>query len=255
MWRWLAAWWRRRLLRRAALPDELWRQAVARPRELFGGLDYDEQRRLRELATLLLARKRFYGGGDLVVTPFMRASIAAQACVPILNLGLACYDGWTSIVVYEHSFVVPREEVDEDGIVHSGNEVLSGESWEAGPLVLSWAECDPGAHPHGSAGNVVIHEFAHKLDMLSGAVNGTPALPGHLDANLWAATMEAAWQSLHAARDRGEELPVDEYATQDPGEFFAVLSEYFFMAPAVLYRAFPEVYRQLALYYRRDPLA
>ncbi|MDZ7642031.1 MAG: M90 family metallopeptidase [Desulfurivibrio sp.] len=254
MWQWFHEWRRRRLLRRAALSDELWGQAVARPRQLFAGLAPDEQRRLRELATRLLAQKRFYGGGGLVVTPFMRASIAAQACVPILNLGLGCYAGWTSIVVYRESFMVPREEIDEVGIVHSGNEVLAGESWPAGPVVLSWAECAPGADYPGPAGNVVIHEFAHKLDMLSGAVNGTPPLPGKLSAAAWAAAMETAWQSLQEAAERGESLPVDVYATHDPGEFFAVLSEHFFMAPAELCRAFPEAYRQLALYYRRDPL-
>ena len=250
VWGWFRQWRRQRVLRRAALPDELWDAALAEPVELFAALDVEELARLRELTTLLLAQKEFYGANGLELTPFVRASIAVQAALPILNLGLACYRGWVSIVVYPESFIAPREEIDEDGIVHRGREVLVGESWDAGPVVLSWADCAPGAYPHGPAANVVIHELAHKLDMLSGTVNGTPPLHRTMDGRVWDAAMGAAFESLQADLAAAIETPIDEYAAQDPGEFFAVCSEYFFMAPAELHRAFPEVYRQLALYYR-----
>ncbi|MFU8819660.1 MAG: zinc-dependent peptidase [Desulfurivibrio sp.] len=254
MWRWFKNWRRQRLLRRAALPDSLWRQALVSPPELFAELDCGERQRLHELATRFLARKEFYGARGFRVTPLMRATIAAQACVPILNLGLDCYAGWTSIVVYQDSFIAPREETDEDGIVHSGHEVLAGESWDGGPVVLSWADCAPGAYPHGPAGNVIIHEFAHKLDMLSGTVNGTPPLPPEMSVSEWARVLSAAYESLRADLERGLETALDQYAAQDPGEFFAVCSEYFFMAPTTLQRVFPAVYQQLAHYYHRDPL-
>ncbi|MFH7320180.1 zinc-dependent peptidase [Desulfurivibrio sp. D14AmB] len=253
MWRWFKNWRRQRLLRRAALPDSLWSRALVHPKELFAGLDERQRQRLRELATLFLARKEFYGAHGFQITPFMRVAIAAQACVPILNLGLESYAGWTSMVIYRDSFVAPREETDEDGIVHSGQEVLAGESWAGGPVVLSWADCAPGAYPHGPAGNVIIHEFAHKLDMGSGTVNGTPPLPRDMDGGEWDEVMEQAYQGLRADLDDGVEPPLDPYAAQDPGEFFAVCSEYFFMAPSHLRRILPEVYRQLTLYYRRDP--
>lgn len=271
MWRWLADWRRRRRLRRGELPEELWRLVLAQPPQLFAGLAPEELARLRELTSLFLAEKTFFGANGLPVTPLMRATIAVQACLPILNLGLGCYAGWRSIVLYEDSFVARREEIDGDGIVHSGEEVLAGESWEGGPVVLSWADCAPekleklgseksteksGSDPNSpcfSPANVIIHEFAHKLDMGSGTINGTPPLPRAINGADWDAAMGAALDSLRADLEAGREPPIDEYAAYDPGEFFAVCSEYFFMAPAHLQQVWPEVYRLLTIYYRQDP--
>lgn len=250
-------WWKKRrragLLRRTFLNDPVWAAALAYPPELFAGLTAAENQRLREWASLFLATKQFYGARDFVLTGEMQAAIAAQACLPILNLDLDYYAGWTSIVVYEDSFIAPREETDADGIVHSGSEVLAGESWEGGPVVLSWADCAPGAYPHGPAGNVVIHEFAHKLDMNNGLANGMPPLHRGMSPAAWAAALASAYEELRAALERGAEPLLDEYAAEDPAEFFAVSSEYFFMAPGYLRQVYPGVYQQLALYYRQDP--
>ncbi|ADH84919.1 zinc-dependent peptidase [Desulfurivibrio alkaliphilus] len=255
LWRWWKRWRRTRLLHRRALPAEVWEAACRHPPELFTGLSAEERARLRRLVTLFLAEKRFYGARGLQLTPAMRAAIAAQACLPILNLDLDCYRGWTSIVVYADTFVAPREETDEDGIVHSGSEVLAGEAWDGGPVVLSWADCARGSYPHGPASNVVIHEFAHKLDMLSGAVNGMPLLPRGVSREAWAAALGGGYEQLRGELERGEEPALDEYAAEDPGEFFAVISEYFFMAPLYLQHYLPAVYEQLTLYYRQDPAA
>lgn len=265
--RWWRQWRRQILLERAALPDEIWAAALAPKPGLFAGLNGNESARLRELTTLFLAGKEFYGARGFLLTDPMRAEIAVRACLPILNLDLDQYAGWQSLVIYEESFIAPREEIDEDGIVHRGEEVLAGESWEDGPVVLSWADCAAGVSEHRASadqspagdpawvGDVVIHEFAHKLDMNSGAANGMPPLPAAMSRADWATALGAAYDRLQALADAGRELPLDEYAAHDPAEFFAVCSEYFFLAPARLVGVFPEVYRQLSLYYRQDPLA
>ncbi|TBV82674.1 MAG: zinc-dependent peptidase [Desulfobulbaceae bacterium] len=257
IWRW---WQRRRriaLIRRAALPEDLWAEALAHASELFAGLNDREKRKLRDLTTLFLATKKFFGARGLALTAAMKTVIAAQACLPILNLDFDCYADWISIVVYQDSFIAHREETDADGIVHHGSEVLAGESWAGGPVVLSWADCAPGAHPHGPAGNVIIHEFAHKLDMLNGVANGMPPLHQDMSVAVWAATMTKAFTELRTTLESRTGPPakplIDEYAAEDPAEFFAVLSEYFFMAPVYLRGIMPAVYQQLTLYYRQDP--
>ena len=255
IWRWWKKWRRSRLLQRYPLPAGVWAEALGQHPELFTSLDADELSRLRQWVTLFLAEKQFYGARGLELTAAMQAGIAAQACLPILNLDLDCYAGWSSIVVYPDTFVAPREETDEVGIVHTGSDILAGESWEGGPVVLSWADCAPGSFPHGPAGNVVIHEFVHKLDMLNGVANGMPPLHRGMSRKDWAAALGGAYEQLRAALGHGDQPVLDEYAAEDPAEFFAVASEYFFMAPAYLRRHLPAVYEQFLLYYRQDPAA
>lgn len=217
------------------------------------GLTVAERVRLRELTTLFLHEKDFFGAHDMSVTQGMALHIAVQACLLILNLDPDLYKGWTSIILYPDTFVVPREETDEAGVVHSSRHALAGEAWEIGPLVLSWADAAPGVAPHGPGTNVVIHEFAHKLDMETGNANGLPLLHRGMDIDSWSADFSAAYNQLREAVERGQETLVDPYAAEDPAEFFAVVSEYFFETPALLREQFPRVYRQLEGYYRQDP--
>lgn len=212
-------------------------------------LDESDRQRLRALALAFLAEKEFHGANELELTDPMLLSIALQACLPILNLGLSAYRGWVGVVVYPGDFVVPRRQMDEAGVVHEYDDTVLGEAWEGGPVLLSWFE-DP-ADTGGA--NVVIHEFAHKLDMLNGAVDGLPALPGGLSPEAWAEGMEAAYEALCRLVDRGLPTFLDPYASQDPGEFFAVASEAFFQESRGLRAAHPQVYRLLAGFYRQDP--
>lgn len=152
-------------------------------------------------------------------------------------------------MVYPGDFVIPRHQTDEAGVVHEYDDTVLGEAWEGGPVLLSWFD-----DPDGAGGaNVVIHEFAHKLDMLNGAVDGLPPLAGGLSAQDWAEGMEAAYEALCRLVDRGLPTFLDPYAAQDPGEFFAVTSEAFFQEPRGLLAAHPQVYRLLARYYRQNP--
>jgi MtfA peptidase len=180
---WLTNWRRRRVLRRHQIDDALWHEATHR-------LAFIPQTpKLRELALLFLSEKEFSGAHGLDVTDAMRVSIAAQACLPILKLGLDWYAGFSGIVVYPGDFRVRRSHTDEDGVVHEWDDELAGEAMPGGPVVLSWdaAANDPGM-------NVVIHEFAHKLDMLNGEADGLPPLHAGMDRAAWAAAFREAYE-------------------------------------------------------------
>ena len=233
----------------AAIPDELWEKTLA-TLPFLQNLAVDEKKRLKILAEEFLAQKEFSGAGGLVVDDAMCVTIAAQGCLPVLNLGLAAYGDWVGIVIYPDEFVAPRHLQDEDGVVHEFDDVLSGEAWEGGPLVLSWHD----AQMAGDGYNVVIHEFAHKLDMLNGAVDGMPALHSGITEEEWENAFFAAYDDFCARVDNDEETIIDPYASDDPGEFFAVMSECFFEIPAVVSEEYPALYDLLRRYYRQDPL-
>ena len=236
----------------AALPDALWAATIA-DLPFIACLSDEDKDRLRELSECFLAEKEFTTAGGLELTDAMCVSIAAQGCLPILNLGIDYYRGWVGIVVYPDEFVIPRSIEDEFGVVHEYDDVASGEAWEGGPLLISWRD----AQMAGSGYNVVIHEFAHKLDMLSGGADGTPPLPADVSLADWETTLLDAYDDFCAMVDAadalGEETQLDPYAAENPGEFFAVMSETFFETPQNLLDTYPALYRQLAAFYRQDP--
>ena len=239
---WLTDWRRKRVLEKHRIDDALWDAATA-------GLSFPPRgKKLRERVLLFLAEKEFAGTHGLEVTDRMRVCIAAQACLPILELGLDWYSGWRGIVVYPGDFRVRRTEVDEDGVVHEWDDELAGEAMPGGPVVLSWdaMNSDP-------AINVVIHEFAHKLDMLNGAADGVPPLHVGMDRRRWIAVFEEAYEGFCDAVERGKDTWLDPYAGEHLSEFFAVISEAFFREAQETRRRYPDVYDQLKLFYRQDP--
>lgn len=211
-----------------------------------------ERCRLRELVTLFLHDKAIHGAGGLVMREEIRMAVAIQACILILNLDLSYFRGWSEVIVYPDEFVVDYEYVDEDGVVHRVREPMAGESWLQGPVILSWA--DTAAADQGGGYNVVIHEFAHKIDMLNGDANGFPPLHPDMRREAWSGAFGAAYADFCARAERAASLPFDSYAAEDPAEFFAVASEAFFEVPQAVQAGYPEVYRQLALFYRQDPI-
>jgi len=241
---WFTNWRRQRVLARHRIDDALWTRATAGLAFLPG------TEKLRELVLLFLAEKEFAGAHGLDVTDEMRISVAAQACLPILELGLDWYRGWRGIVVYPGDFRVRRTEVDDDGVVHEWDDELAGEAMPGGPVVLSWDALarDPEI-------NVVIHEFAHKLDMLNGAADGVPPLHAGMDRAAWIKAFEDAYDGFCDAVDRGKDTWLDPYAAEHLSEFFAVMSEAFFREPREARRRYPDVYHQLRLFYRQDPAA
>ena len=246
---WLQDWRRKRVLERHRIDDALW-GAVARRFAFLSNLSANEEARLRETVILFLAEKEFSGAQGTEVSDEMRLSVAAQACLPILELGLDWYSGWSGIVLYPGDFRVRRSEMDEDGVLHEWDDELAGEAMPGGPVVISWdaARNDPQM-------NVVIHEFAHKLDMLNGEANGMPPLHAGMSRAAWAAAFKEAYEGFCDALDRDRDTWLDPYAAEHPSEFFAVISEAFFEDPKETLRRYPDAYGQLRLFYKQDPAA
>lgn len=243
---------RRRLLARHALDDALW-QAVLTDCPAFDHVCATERTQLRELTTLFLAEKRFFGTHGFAVDDYMRVSVASRACLLVLHLGLNYYRGWHTIILYPTGFVAEREVEDETGVVHTGLEELDGESMYGGAVALNWDEARP--LRDNVPVDVVLHEFAHKLDEANGEANGLPPLHQDMSVAEWSRVFNAAYAVFHGWVDAETDLPFDDYAATDPAEFFAVASETLFLAPKRLRDALPEVYAQLARFYRQDPLA
>jgi len=246
----LRRWRRRRAADRMQVPPDQWHRVEAG----LPFLDYlppEERPRLRRLALELLADKEVRSARGLEVSDTMLLSIALQACLPVLQIGLDAYADWVGIIVYPGDFVIPRSEVDENGVIHEYDDEVLGEAWEGGPVLLSWFDGDDA--PAGI--NVVIHEFAHKLDMENGGVDGLPRLRPGMSRQAWAEAFGRAYEDFCAEVDRGVDTAIDPYGAEHPGEFFAVVSEVFFEDPLVLHRRFPAVYDQLVRFYGLDPAA
>lgn len=249
LWR---EWRRRRLLERYAIDDALW-TVVLEDSPLFDRLSTSERTHLRELTTLFLGSKRFFGTHGLAVDGYMQVSVASRACLLVLNLGLDYYVGWHTVILYPGGFVAERVVEDEIGVVHTGVEALDGESMYGGAVVLNWEEARPVRH--GEPVDVVLHEFSHKLDERNGEANGLPPLHQDMSTAEWSQVFNDAYRTFTGWVEAGDPLPFDDYAATHPAEFFSVATESFFMEPGVLFRALPNVYRQLSRFYRQDPAA
>ena len=246
-------WREQRQLRLARIPTNLWQRVVDDVLSDFY-LNPHELHQLHELASLFLIRKTINGAGGLDVDDYMRVVIASQACLLILNLDLDYYDGWIEVIVYPDAFVVTREVRDEMGIVHKKRSVLGGEAWSRGPLILSWKDAQPKTYSQSVASNVILHEFAHKLDMLDGAADGTPPLHPDMVLRTWIDSFTETYNYLRQRIERHHRTKIDPYAAENPAEFFAVVSEEFFGAPEQLHQYHAGIYQQLRLFYRQDPL-
>ena len=262
MFSWLKTKRRERALATNALLDEEWKAAL---REL-PFLDHyasEALARLRDLTTLFLVEKSIVSGAtsgehSLEVTPHMRIMIGAQACLLIIGRGATVaeamrdYDGWENVVVYPGDFPRTYDFEDDAGVVHRLDEPIAGESWEGGPVLLSWPAVAAGYEETGMA--LVIHEFAHKIDMLDGAVNGLPPLP--VDARAaFRGAIDAAYTHFCGCVDRNLDTAIDPYAAESIDEFFAVTCEVFFAEPELLLLEYPAYAELLQSYFRVDPIA
>ena len=254
----------------ARIPADLW-EATLRAAPYLAALDDTERTLLLQRTAWLLASKTIKGAQGMVIDNRIRLTIAAQACLPILHLPVELYAGWDEIIVYPSGFLIPRQDADVFGVVHEYMEEAAGQAWDGGPVLLSW---DDTVDPGSPGFNVVIHEFAHKLDLYAGDADGTPLLEGHagLAPRRWRQILDEALETLRCqledieatlppdvdpdspeADPWYEDLPLDPYAATDEAEFFAVSSEVFFVDPLRLAQAMPAWYEQLSRYYRQDP--
>ena len=249
------AWQRKRLLARYAIDPALWRE-VLQSLPILDGLDLEETELLRQRCILFLHGKRLTTLPGLELQLFDRLRLAAQAQLPLLHLAeLDWYQGFHELVLYPDDFISPQKHRDASGVEHEWDAEHSGEAWQQGPVILAW----PGVQESGdwSGYNLVIHELAHKLDMLNGDANGLPPLHSSMRIADWATAMQAAFDAMNRELDADPdaETAIDPYAAENPAEFFAVTSEYFFSAPDLLRQTWPAVYTQLQLFYQQDPLA
>ncbi len=239
-------------LRRRAIADDLWKRTLVR----YPFLQRRDPRiaaDLRRLTSLFLDHKEFSAVGGLQLTDAMAVAIAAQAVLPVLRLGLARYDGFVGIVVHPDQVVARREVADKHGIVHGYDEVLAGEAMAGGPVMLSWHDVRSSGRHAGAAYHVIIHEFAHVLDLANDAADGMPVLPADLPAAEWRTTLGAEFASFAAATEAGAETAFDPYGAQGEDEFFAVASEAFFVSPQAMRRQHPALYSLFMPFYRQDP--
>lgn len=242
-----------RALSRRKIPDALWAQILAHY-PFIGRRNENDLQRLRQLSSLFLDRKQFSGARGLVVDDAMAVAIAAQACLPVLQLGLQWYDGFVGIVVHDDQVQVKREYMDDAGVVHEFDDVLSGEAMEGGPVMLSWRDVDLAGETSAWGYNVVVHEFAHVLDMADGEADGLPPLRSSAEREHWQMVLKASHERFRRRVASGRTL-IDPYGAESAEEFFAVSSEAFFTAPQDLRTEMPAWYKLLADFYRQDPAA
>ncbi len=246
----LRRWHMRRILRVDPIPHHVW-SGVTRRISMLHGLDAVQMARLRELATWFLHSKAVNGVQGLEVTPAMRVAVAAQACLLILNLDIDYFDNWVEVILYPGAFRVNHPQTDAIGLVHNDASDLTGEAWLRGPVILSWHDVERDTYHPQAGHNVVLHEFAHKLDGLNGVANGLPPLRRGMSRKRWAEDFSLAYDALRSQVAAGKSAWINPYAATNPAEFFAVASEYFFTTPEVLKHRCPGVYRQLTLFYRQ----
>jgi Mlc titration factor MtfA (ptsG expression regulator) len=240
----------RRILRRHPIPHDVW-SSVTQQIVVLQNLDAVQMAHLRELSTWFLHGKSINGAQGLEVTLPMRVAVAAQACLLILNLDIDYFDNWVEVILYPGAFRVNHEQRDAIGLVHNETKDLTGEAWLRGPVVLSWDDVERDSYSSQTGRNVVLHEFAHKLDARNGATNGMPPLRRGMNRKSWADDLSEAYAVLSRQVANGESVLINPYAATSPAEFFAVVSEYFFTAPDVLKNCCPAVYGQLTLFYRQ----
>lgn len=244
---------RRRRLAARALPGA-WRRVLETRVPLYARVPAELRARLDGDINVFLDEKTFYGQNGLEVTDEMRLTVAAQACVLTLNQPNPHYPEFTSIILYPDTFVT--EQTRRDGFLEThGESVRSGESWDRGPVILSWADAaEDTAHPDDGC-NVVLHEFAHKLDEREGGMDGAPALAADQYAS-WKQVLTREFEALTALTEgpgHGREPLLDPYGATSPAEFFAVATETFFECPRELHEEHPELYVELARFYGLDP--
>ena len=236
----------------APIADPLWRRALAAC-PLARRLDPERQQRLRRLAALFLTRKHFHALAGAVLDDYWRLLIAMQACLPALQQGTASLRGWREVLIYPGEFKVRRSHHDDrTGVVTEGDETLAGEAWEHGPLVLSLADVQLDLEQPWDGYNVVVHEMAHKLDMLDGPPDGVPPLV-EIPRRQWIATFQCAFDHLADDVASGRDTLIDPYAAESADEFFAVVSELHWSQPSLLRRAEPNVADLLLAYYGPSP--
>lgn len=247
------------------LPEYRLQRAIARPFPrayakilhknvpVYSRLPADLQLQLKRLIQQFLVQKKFIGCGGLTITDEIRVTIAGKACLLLLNRPTHVFPKLSLILVYPSAFIVPRSEVAASGLVTDHKQVLLGESWDDGRVILAWDHVKGGAAGAEAGHDVVLHEFAHQLDSESGSTNGAPALGSKVRHERWSAVFLQEFSRLQQAAWTPIPAVIDLYGASSPAEFFAVVTEAFFENPVALQQAYPALFATVKEYYCVDP--
>lgn len=245
--------WRRSCLARRRFPQR-WLQVLEKNLPFYNRLSDGDKAELRHHILIFLAEKRFEGCAGLEITDEIKVTIAAQACLLLLHRETDYYPGLSSVLVYPHAFVVQRTQRLEAGVVAEGPQVLLGESWRRGSVVLSWDDVKHDSADIHDGHNVVLHEFAHQIDLSGGRGDGTTVLRDRTRFLTWARVLQKDYEKLRSAVSKNQAAFLRQYAATNPAEFFAVATEYFFEKPGQLKHCHPDLYNELKDFYHQDPL-
>jgi MtfA peptidase len=246
---------RRQRLRAQAFP-RAWRSIVTRNLPIFRRLPPEDQTELLGHVQVFLAEKHFEGCGELELTDEIRVTIAAQACLLLLHRETDYYPHLITILVYPSGYTAHEarhlggniwEEGAQDRLGHTARRL--------GAMVLAWDSAKRGAADPLDGRNLVLHEFAHQLDFEDFQTDGAPALATRAEYLAWARVMSKEFEALRAADEAGTPTVLDTYGAKDPAEFFAVVTEAFFERPRALRAKHPELYAELARFFRQDPVS
>ena len=244
--------WKKQKALNAPFPDA-WLTIVKSQLPIYEHMPGAEQAQLKKLIQEFLFHKNFIGCAGLEVTEKMRVTIAACACLLLLNRPTLKYKKVRWIYIYPSEFIVRRSVKDAHGVVSKKQHILAGEAWQNGRVILSWDSVKEGVYDFNDGRNVVLHEFAHQLDGESGSTNGAPLLYSKGAYGSWATIMSREYHSLKEHTYFGKKTVLDTYGATNPAEFFAVATETFFEDPDTLAEEHPELFEQLKDYYHLDP--
>jgi Mlc titration factor MtfA (ptsG expression regulator) len=247
---------RRKKLTAAPFPSS-WEDIVRRNVAHYCQLNTAERAQLHALIQIFIAEKDWEGAGGLILTDEIRVTISAQACLLLLGLPHNYYRNVESIIVYPSTVVPPDRKLGFFETATAPVELshpIIGQAFQQGPVIVIWdAALQGGRHPE-SGHNVIYHEFAHKLDMLDGAADGTPPLHDRAEYRDWVKTCSTEYLRLKHDAERGKKSFLNSYGATNETEFFAVATEQFFDQPHLMIKRAPELYRVLKEYYRQDPV-
>jgi Mlc titration factor MtfA (ptsG expression regulator) len=247
---------RRRRERILAEPfDEAWTGYLRGNVAAWKTLTDEEQQGLVQLVRVFVAEKTWEGLGGLEMSDEVKVTIAGQACLLVLELPHDLYRRVESILVYPSTVVLPERRhsaLDASNDVVEAGMPIVGQAFKRGPVIVVWDAAKRGGRDAHDGVNVVFHEFAHKLDMLTGDADGVPPLRDDRVYRRWVSVFEHEWHALHRARDRGRRTFLDDYAATNPAEFFAVATEHFFEQGPTMKSRHPELYDVMQGFYRQD---
>lgn len=242
----------RRKLLAEPFPAE-WEAILEQDLGVWPLMNDDDRSRLRDVIRIIVDEKYWEGCAGLEMTDRIRVLVAAMAGMLLLDRDHGYYHNVRSVLVYPEAYVQQQETMGSDGVMHAGSANL-GEAWFNGPVVLSWKDALESARNPGRGLNVVYHEFAHTLDMLTGMTNGTPPMRERDHYAAWHEVMTREFGEIRSIYERGGRDVVRPYGVTNVAEFFAVTTEVFFDAPSALVKARPDLYEQFSIFYGQDPV-